>query len=64
MKRSRRRPRLGLSELHRAFDEARFGDQRTLNLRESLPTVDDRSARTMLERQLSAAGFEVHSTND
>jgi len=30
----------------------------------SLPTVDDRSARAMLERQLSAAGFEVHSTDD
>jgi len=30
----------------------------------SLPTVDDRRARAMLERQLSAAGFEVHSTDD
>ncbi|HEV8445805.1 MAG TPA: hypothetical protein VGQ44_03265 [Gemmatimonadaceae bacterium] len=45
MKRSRRRPRLGLSELHRAFDEARFGEQRTLNLRESLPTVDTATTR-------------------
>jgi beta-phosphoglucomutase-like phosphatase (HAD superfamily) len=45
MKRSRRCPRLGLSELHRAFDEARFGDQRTLNLRESLPTVDAAATR-------------------
>ena len=44
MKRSRRR-RVGLSELHRAFDEARFGDQRTLNLRESLPTVDAATTR-------------------
>jgi hypothetical protein len=45
MMRSRRRPRLGLSELHRAFDEARFGEQRTLNLRESLPTVDTATTR-------------------
>jgi len=30
----------------------------------SLPTVDDRSARAILERRLSDAGFEVHSTDD
>jgi hypothetical protein len=39
------RRRLGLSELHRAFDEARFGEQRTLNLRESLPTVEVATSR-------------------
>jgi hypothetical protein len=32
--------------LHRAFDDARFGEQRTLNLRESLPTVDAATSRT------------------
>ena len=37
--------RLGLSDLHRAFDEARFGDRRTLNLRESLPSVDEATSR-------------------
>ena len=30
----------------------------------SLPTVDDRTARAMLERRLSASGFEVHSADD
>src|SRR5689334_24355003 len=43
MKGSPRRP--GLADLHRAFDEARFGDQRTLNLRDSLPTVDAATTR-------------------
>jgi hypothetical protein len=38
--------RLGLSELHRALDEARFGERRTLNLRESLPSADDATSRT------------------
>lgn len=37
--------RLGLSDLHRAFDEARFGERRTLNLRESLPSVDEATLR-------------------
>jgi hypothetical protein len=37
--------RLGLKGLRQAFDEARFGAQRTLNLRESLPTPEDAAAR-------------------
>src|SRR5215467_4135827 len=59
MKRSRRRPRLGLSELHRAFDEARFGDQHTLNLRESLPTVDAATTRAdswLRQQQVDQSG--------
>jgi hypothetical protein len=39
------RRHLGLSDLHRALDEARFGERRTLNLRESLPTVDVATTR-------------------
>ena len=38
--------RVGLQGLRQAFDEARFGAQRTLNLRESLPTAADATART------------------
>jgi len=38
--------RAGLKGLRQAFDEARFGAQRTLNLRESLPTPEDAVART------------------
>jgi len=55
------RPRLGLSELHRAFDEARFGEQRTLNLRESLPTVATATARaeTWLRQQQVERAAEV-----
>lgn len=34
-----------LRDLRRAYDEARFGAARTLNLRESLPTPDDAVAR-------------------
>ena len=59
MKRSRRRPRLGLSELHRAFDEARFGEQHTLNLRESLPTVDAATTRAdnwLRQQQVDQSG--------
>src|SRR5437762_6429556 len=37
--------RVGLKGLRQAFDEARFGAQRTLNLRESLPTPEDAAAR-------------------
>lgn len=37
--------RLGLNGVRNAFDEVRFGSQRTLNLRESLPTPDAASAR-------------------
>lgn len=47
--------------LLRAFDEARFGPSRTLNLRES-PTGDDAARRAeawLRERQVSEAGEEV-----
>lgn len=37
--------RIGLKGLRQAFDEVRFGAQRTLNLRESLPTPEDATAR-------------------
>jgi len=37
--------RNGLKGLRQAFDEVRFGAQRTLNLRESLPTPADAAAR-------------------
>lgn len=37
--------RVGLKGLRQAFDEARFGAARTLNLRASLPTVDAAVAR-------------------
>lgn len=40
--------RVGLQGLRQAFDEARFGAARTLNLRESLPTVDQATTRTEL----------------
>ncbi len=42
-----RRPdrRVGLKGLKQAFDELRFGPQRTLNLRESLPTANEASTR-------------------
>src|SRR5687767_1759027 len=42
-----------------ALDEARFGPQRILNLRESLPTAADATARTeawLRERQVAAVG--------
>lgn len=38
--------RSGLKGLRQAFDEARFGTQRTLNLRESLPTPQAAITRT------------------
>lgn len=37
--------RIGLNGLRNAFDEVRFGSQRTLNLRESLPTPEAAAAR-------------------
>lgn len=37
---------VGLSGLRQAFDEARFGSQRTLNLRDTLPTAAAASVRT------------------
>jgi hypothetical protein len=42
---SRPSRRDGLKGLRQAFDEVRFGAQRTLNLRESLPTPEDATAR-------------------
>lgn len=49
----------GLRALHQAFDDARFGPARTLNLRNTLPTVRDAVARTeswLRERQASRVG--------
>jgi hypothetical protein len=40
------RRRVGLRGLRQAFDEVKFGAERTLNLRASLPTVDAAIART------------------
>src|SRR5689334_3336067 len=37
---------IGLSDLRQAFDQARFGPQRTLNLRETLPTAAAAVIRT------------------
>jgi hypothetical protein len=42
---SRPDPRVGLKALRQAFDEARFGPKRTLNLREWLPTPEVAVAR-------------------
>jgi len=42
---SRSDRRVGLKGLQQAFDEARFGASRTLNLRETLPTPDQASKR-------------------
>jgi hypothetical protein len=50
--------RVGLKGLRQAFDEVRFGAQRTLNLRESLPTPEDAVARTeawLRQRQVDRA---------
>jgi hypothetical protein len=50
--------RVGLKGLRQAFDEMRFGAQRTLNLRESLPTAEDAAARTeawLRQRQVDRA---------
>jgi hypothetical protein len=56
-----RRPdrRVGLQGLQQAFDEARFGAGRTLNLRESLPTPDEATTRTdrwLRQQQVDQAG--------
>jgi hypothetical protein len=51
--------RVGLNGLKQAFDEARFGPQRTLNLRESLPTAEQATKRAELwlrQAQVSRAG--------
>lgn len=47
------------AEVLQALDEARFGHQRILNLRESLPTAADAAARAeswLRERQVGASG--------
>ena len=49
----------GIQALHEAFDDARFGPARTLNLRNSLPTVRQAETRTegwLRERQASRSG--------
>ena len=51
--------RHGLKGLRQAFDEVRFGSQRTLNLRETLPTADAATARTdawLRQQQVDRAG--------
>lgn len=56
---NRPKPRVGLKGLQQAFDEARFGPARTLNLRESLPTVDQATARAdswLRQQQIERAG--------
>jgi hypothetical protein len=50
-----------LSGLRQAFDEARFGGGRTLNLRDSLPTAAEAVARTeswLRQRQIEVAAAE------
>lgn len=50
--------RVPLSGLRQAFDEVRFGSARTLNLRESLPTAADATARAeawLRQRQVEKA---------
>src|SRR5688572_12626826 len=45
--------------LQRAFDSARFGDQKILNLRESLPSVEEavrRAEAWIRQKQVEAAG--------
>jgi hypothetical protein len=53
--------RVGLHGLKQAFDEARFGPQRTLNLRESLPTADQatKRAESWLRQSQMARADEV-----
>jgi hypothetical protein len=49
----------GLGDLWQAFDQARFGAGRTLNLRASLPTADEAALRTerwLRDQQVAAAG--------
>jgi Smr domain len=54
-------PRRGvpLTKLWQAFDEARFGAERTLNLRASLPTADEATRRTdvwLRQQQIAQIG--------
>ena len=53
--------RVGLKGLRQAFDEVRFGAQRTLNLRESFPTVNEatRRADSWLRQQQVERANEV-----
>lgn len=60
------KPRRGLplTGLRQAFDEARFGNGRTLNLRDSLPTAAEAVARTeawlrQQQVQLASAGADA-----
>jgi hypothetical protein len=51
--------RVGLQGLQQAFDEARFGASRTLNLREMLPTADQATTRAeswLRQQQVEKAG--------
>jgi hypothetical protein len=57
-RRKRAPSRNGIVELHRALDEARFGRERTLNLRATLPRPKDAEARCeawLRERQVAKA---------
>lgn len=50
---------VGLTGLRQAFDEARFGSQKTLNLRDSLPTAAAATTRTeawLRQQQVERAG--------
>jgi nucleotide-binding universal stress UspA family protein len=50
---------VSLSKLWQAFDEARFGSERTLNLRASLPTPDEATRRAdawLRQQQLAQPG--------
>src|ERR1039458_10771301 len=54
-----RMPRTARIALHRAFDEARFGPARTLDLRASMPTAAEAVRRAepwLRERQMARAG--------
>jgi hypothetical protein len=56
---NRPKPRVGLQGLQQAFDEARFGPARTLNLRGSLPTADQATVRAdswLRQQQIERAG--------
>jgi hypothetical protein len=57
--RDRGRHREGIVALHRALDEARFGRERTLNLRASLPRpkeAEERCEAWLRERQVAKSG--------
>ena len=53
------RPGVGLNGLRQAFDEVRFGTERTLNLRESLPSAAEASTRAeawLRQQQVQRSG--------